>query len=82
MRTNLFDTVKFPCWALAAVINSDFSGLSAEEEILIDDFLKSLPENHIIGIPKEDQPDPYFTRKPAFGLACNVYDIDIIEIID
>ena len=71
-------TEPIPEWALCYIFNGDMEGLTDEEIKMVNDFEESFhqPNGVIIDTPKDDQ-EPYFTHYLAFGLACNVYDLDV-----
>lgn len=77
-----------PDYSLSYLINGDDSGLTPDDKIIIDQWLNQYQEiankvngDVVIACPNEDQPDPYFTWNPAFGLACNCFDLDIVIMI-
>lgn len=72
-REIITETEKIPVWALCAIINGDYTGLSIEERETIMDWLDETRYD-IIAPPDEDD-SPYFSYYPAFGLPCDVYDI-------
>lgn len=72
----LYDTVKIPSWALCYIFNGDAGNLTDEEQDMIDNFLDRYP-GATYDIKEENLDSPYFTMSPAFGLACDVYDMDI-----
>lgn len=65
---------KIPTWALCYIINGDASGLEDEDIEMVDDFCSQFPG--AIYCPKTEE--GYFTTRPAFGLACDVVDTEII----
>ena len=65
-----------PEWAMCYVFNGDKEGLSDEEIKMIDDWMEEKRILHIS--PPDDDEESYFTSSPPFGLACNVYDCDVI----
>ena len=68
------ETEQIPVWALCAIINDDYTGLSPEECKTIMDWLD---ETHYDIIePPHDDDSPYFCSHPAFGLASDVYDLE------
>lgn len=63
-----------PTWAASYLCNSDPTGITEEDQILVDEYCKKLKkERYYLICPVENQ-EPYFTHRPAFGLACNVLD--------
>ena len=71
-----YDTVKIPTWAVCYIFNGDADNLTFEEQDMIDNFLDQYP-GATYDIREENMDTPYFTTRPAFGLACDVYDMDI-----
>ena len=76
-----FETIeKIPTWALCYIINGDASGLEDEDVKMVDDFCSQFPGAIYCPIRINDDGDfdVYFSRYPAFGLACDVVDTEII----
>jgi hypothetical protein len=73
---------KIPSYALPCLINSDFSGLSDEDEDIINKYINYFyheakqVNGYVVVETKNDE--EYFTWNPAFGLACNVTDCLIL----
>lgn len=71
----MFETETFiepiPTWAICALINGDYSGLSDADIRLINDW-QELTNLSVIGT--EEDSTEYFTKYPSFGLATNVID--------
>lgn len=67
---------KIPTWAICAIINDDRTGLTDEDIRMIEDWFAETGYDHI-RCPNEDA-EPYFTPYPAFGLACDVYDVECL----
>ena len=67
---------QIPCHALCYLLNNDASGLSDNDIKEIDAFMAPLyAKGHIIiDCPGGNE---YFTRLPAFGLACTCEDCTI-----
>ena len=61
---------KIPTWALCALINDDWTGISDEDFELIAQWQSS---NRLCVIAPENY-DEYFTSEPAFGKPCMVMD--------
>ena len=66
-----------PDWALSYVVNGDASGLTDEEEAMVDDWLRACIDNlqadrpECCAQPEVDlDAEPSFNPFPAFGLAC------------
>ena len=79
--------VRMPEYALSYIHNNDSSGCSDIDIKLIDSYMKGFysqakeVKGHVVvGIP-EDEQDCYFEPFPAFGYACNVYDLTITILI-
>lgn len=62
-----------PTWALCYIVNGDASGLTDEEIGMINDYMQY--NNIEIISPREDE---YFSYFPAFGLAAEVVDCDVL----
>lgn len=67
---------KIPTWAICAIVNADYSGLEDEDIEILEKWLDTCGYDHIC-CPNEDA-EPYFTPCPAFGLACEVYDVECL----
>ncbi len=76
-----FTTEKIPTWALCYLINGDSSGLSEEDKETAD---RWLAENRVTAVctasDEEGEYHPYFTHYPAFELASDVVDCNVITI--
>jgi hypothetical protein len=82
MKTQAIYSVKLPDYSLPYLINGDSSGLEEEDKTAIDQYMNyyyDIAESYhgSVVINPLDM-EAYFTWKPAFGLACNVVDTDII----
>ena len=66
-----------PCWALCALINDDFTGLSDDDERQIRNWLEN---TRVQVTPPEDDEEIYFEPFPAFGLACDCIDCKCIVL--
>ena len=68
----------FPAYALSALINGDTSGLEDDDEKNLNEFLK---REHYVDHWDVDRDEngeakePYFSKSPEFGLACNCVDV-------
>lgn len=78
--------VILPDYSLNYLINGDSSGLLLEDRIIVDnymqqfyDYAREVGGDVVISLPNFEA-DPYFTWNPAFGLACNVYDV-VVSIL-
>jgi len=61
----------FPEWALSALINEDYSGISFDDEIQLDKFLEYFKEVTHWDVDHESLEGGNFMRYPAFGLAAD-----------
>lgn len=68
--------VRIPTWALGYLVNSDDSGLDAEDKKLVDDWVEKTRNGGRIDVCCPDG-EPYFGW-PAFGLQCDVEDCDVV----
>ena len=66
---------KIPVWAISALIYGDYSGLEDEDIALIENWIN---ETRYDVVCPPEQEDYYFTSRPAFGLACDVYDCECL----
>ncbi len=71
----VYDTAQIPDWAMSAIMNRDYGELDDSKIDQIKKFLQSLPANfaHF-----EYGDECYFSYFPEFGLACNVFDVNVI----
>jgi len=74
-------TEQVPAYALSYLINGDDSGISSEDQATIDKWYNDyasrlLPGEQLVISPSED--GEHFTWNPAFGLACDVVDCEIL----
>lgn len=74
----LLTTEKIPTWALNYLEYGVADGLYDEDIELVDEFIGQFPRGFVMEAVNDFQ-SPYFTRRPAFGLACDVYDIKFYE---
>ena len=85
--TQVIGTYKIPAWALPALINGDYSGLSEPEEQAIKDFESEFVEacredgfEPLVGLiynPIDET--PYFSNWNAIdGLGGDVYEVEVI----
>ena len=71
-----------PSWALSYIINSDASGLDDDEISQVDRYMAQFETEaksvggYIIIVASQDE--PYFSKWPEFGLACNVVDCTLL----
>lgn len=86
--TQVLGTYKIPAWALNALINGDYSGLTDEEWKALDDFEWGFLEASRLGDQLEPLAGlifnpidevPYFSSSNAIdGLGGDVYDVEAI----
>ena len=89
--TEVLGTYQVPAWALPALINGDYSGLSDSEEQSIEEFASDFNEAcncgdelpahwFLVGLifnPIDDT--PYFSSRNAIdGLGGEVYDVEVV----
>ena len=67
---------RIPAWALSAIINCDFSGLSEGDIAIINKWIRE--SNYEDTLPPKEDCEPYFSLHPAFGIACEVYDCECV----
>lgn len=70
--------VRIPTWALCYLANSDASGLDAEDKKTVDEWVERTRNGGRIDVCPPSDGEPYFTPYPAFGLACDVEDCDVV----
>ena len=70
--------VRIPTWALSYLVNADDSGLDAEDKKTVDEWVERTRNGGRIDLCPWSDGEPYFTWYPAFGLACDVEDCDVI----
>jgi hypothetical protein len=66
-------TYQFPAYALCALINGDYSGLSDDDEKNLNDFLER--ENYVDCWDCSSDIEPSFCPFPEFGLACDCVEV-------
>jgi hypothetical protein len=71
-----WDTLSIPEWAVCAIEYGDFSGLSDEEESLINGFFEDFPLSRFTIQWGNDR---FFSNNPAFGLPCTCIEAEIYE---
>lgn len=74
----LLSCVRIPTWALCYLVNSDDSGLDAEDKKTVDEWVERTRNGGRIDVCPTPDSEPYFSRYPAFGLACDVEDCDVL----
>ena len=85
MKTQHTYDVRMPDYALPYLINCDDSGLNFDDIQAIDRYMAPFYKTacdykmgDVIVSPTDENPEPYFTWNPAFGLACDVIDCTIV----
>jgi hypothetical protein len=69
MRTELYEDLSVPCWALSGLVNDDWSGVEdPEDEERARLWLKEFGPNPILSV---EDGESFFDRYPEFGLACD-----------
>lgn len=76
--TTVLENVRIPTWALCYLVNSDDSGLDAEDRKTVDEWVERTRNGGSIDVCPPSDGEPYFTSCPAFGTACDVEDCDVI----
>lgn len=69
--------VRIPTWALCYLVNSDGIGLDADDMKTADEWVERTRNGGRIYV-SPSYGEPYFTSYPAFGLACDVEDCDVV----
>lgn len=76
----LITTEKIPSWAIYYLEYGDPTGLTEEDIAMVDDFIDdNFPNGYVMSFTNGLEATTYFTSHPAFGLACDVYDVDFYE---
>ena len=62
----------FPQYALSALINGDYSGLSKEDTYNLRQWISEQPYSDYTTLAEDDEDysEGYFSKSPQFGLAC------------
>ena len=68
-------TYTFPTWGLSYLINGDSSALTEEEIKEVDAFVEKESYIDIFNHDPEENGEPYFSKFPEFGLACDCVDV-------
>lgn len=86
--TQVIGTYTIPAWALPALINGDYSGLSDSEEQAVQEFESGFLEDSRLGDELESlsgliynliDETPYFSNSNAIdGLGGDVYDVEVV----
>ena len=69
--------VRIPTWALCYLVNGDDSALDEYDKATVDAWVDRTRDGGRIDVCCPDG-EPYFTSYPAFGLACDVEDCDVV----
>lgn len=70
--------VRIPTWALCYLVNSEDSGLDAEDRKIVDEWVEKTRNGGRIVVCPPFGENQYFTSCPAFGPPCDVEDCDVI----
>jgi hypothetical protein len=77
-----YDELNMPDYALSYIVNGDSSGLYETEIAEIDDYMgyfeKIAREKGGYVLFNTVNDEPFFSRNPEFGLACNCYESKIL----
>jgi hypothetical protein len=76
MSIENWDSYTIPTWAVCAIEYGDTDELSAEEADLIEEWLDTLPEGHIIY--GWDFDNEFFSWHPEFGLATTCVECEVM----
>lgn len=71
-------SARIPTWALGYLVNSDAGGLDAEDRKTVDEWVERTRNGGRIDVCPPPDGEPYFSSYPAFGLACDVEDCDVV----
>lgn len=75
----ILSDVRIPAWALCYLVNADDTGLDAEDKKTVDEWVERTRNGGRIDVCcPDDGGESYFCSYPAFGLACDVEDCDVI----
>lgn len=74
--------VRIPAWALPAIINGDYTGLSDTDELLLQNWLDSLKARGIeqVTIVPDYASGEFFTHNPVFGLPCTAMSCALVGV--
>lgn len=74
-----FSLEPIPVWAMCYLINGDLDSITDEEKTIIDEWWS---RNNVVTVSPatddEGSSHPYFTYYPAFGLASDVIDCNVM----
>ena len=71
-------SVRIPTWALCYLVNSDDSGLDADDRKTVDEWVERTRNGGRIDVCPLPVGESYFCSYPAFGPACDVEDCDVV----
>ncbi len=82
-RLKITTVEKIPQWAVCYLVNSDDSGLSEDDKMLVDKYVEGLAEREgLMLVCPVDGSESDFEPYPAFGLACDTVDFYAEEITE
>lgn len=76
-RIRTMHAVKIPTWAMSYLVNGDDSALDEDDKATIDTWVERTRNGGSVHVHASDG-EPYFCSCPAFGLACDVEDCDVV----
>lgn len=80
-----FKNLDVPAWALPLLVNGNYSGLSDRDVVSADKWIQDFEKQaRRVGARAEfvaRGEDEYFTHHPAFGLACNCVEGEILFLV-
>ena len=72
-------TYKIPAWALAALVNNDYTGIEDDDEAFVDNLCEWLDAEYGAGNWHiGDVSEQYFSRADFGGILGDVCDVDIV----
>lgn len=78
VQVNLICTDDLPSYAVCYVEYGNEDGMSEEDIKLCDEWLASLSEGGQLHF--EYGEESYFTKSPAFGLACDCVEVKVYQV--
>lgn len=79
MTLELIDTYSIPDYSLPYFVNGDRDGYTEDDIQNMDNWRNSFGYPIEISLPEETD-STFFTWNPAFGLACNCYELKVFKI--
>lgn len=73
----LTDKYNVPEWAMLYLVNGDSYGITEDEKEMINQWMR---DNNIMEVIWPVDEDPHFSRRPAFGKACMVYECECVIV--